>query len=206
MSKEEMSILIIELLGKKTDWESWSKKFLLHGMWKVYKKLLVSSGSASGMDIILTQDKNENVLKGNMDLDKKITTLGELKELAYKNLTLLINTSSSVGKVAFGIVRNAKSADFSKGNCKIMWDRLISKYTLHIASSVLKLKSEFHYSKLESNKKDPDEWISNLEGLKIQMNEFSPKGSITYKDLMIHILNNLPEKYDVIYGPLETMH
>ena len=37
-------------------------------------------------------------------------------------------TSSSVGKVAFRLVRNEKSADFLKGNGKIAWDRLVSKY------------------------------------------------------------------------------
>ena len=28
-------------MGKKTNWDSWSKKFLLHGKWKGDKKLLV---------------------------------------------------------------------------------------------------------------------------------------------------------------------
>ena len=61
-----------------------------------------------------------------------------------------INTSSSVGKVAFGLVTNMKSDDFLEGNCKVAWDRLVSKYAPHTASSRLKLKSEFHDSKLES--------------------------------------------------------
>ena len=45
------------------------------------------------------------------------------------------------------------------------WDRLESKYALHTASSLLKLKSKFHNSKLDSIDKDPDEWIPHLEGL-----------------------------------------
>ena len=59
----------------------------------------------------------------------------------------------------FEVVRNVKSADFLEGNCKIEWDRLVSKYASHTASSLLQLKGEFHYSKLGSIKKDPDEWI-----------------------------------------------
>ena len=66
------------------------------------------------------------------------------------NFILLINTSSSVDKVAFGLVRNAKSANFLEGNCKVAWDRPVSKYALHTALSLLKLKSEFHISRLES--------------------------------------------------------
>ena len=84
----------------------------------------------------------------------KILKLGELNELAYEDSILLIKASSSVGKVAFDLVKNAKSRDFSEGNCKIMWDRLVSNYVLHTASSILTLKSEFFNRKLESMEKD----------------------------------------------------
>ena len=67
--------------------------------------------------------------------------------------------------MAFGLVRNVKSADFLEGSCKIAWDRLVSKNALHIALSLLKLKSDFCNCKLESIKKNLDQWILNLEGL-----------------------------------------
>ena len=54
-----------------------------------------------------------------------------------------------MGKVVFVLVRNVMSADFSKGNCKIACDRLVNNYAENKASSLLKLKSEFHNSKLE---------------------------------------------------------
>ena len=73
----------------------------------------------SGMDEIPTQDEYKNALKGDTDLNKKITKLGELNELAYEDVISSINTSSSIGKVAIRLVRNAKNADFTKGNCKI---------------------------------------------------------------------------------------
>ena len=65
--------------------------------------------------------------------------LGELSELAYADLILSINMNS-LGKLAFELVRSAKSLIFSEGHCKIAWDRLINKYALHIASSLLKFK------------------------------------------------------------------
>ena len=77
MSDEKQSIHIIEFLGKKTDWESWSKKLLLHGKQKGYKKLLVNSRSMSGVDKIPMLDEYENALEGDMDLNKKIIKLGE---------------------------------------------------------------------------------------------------------------------------------
>ena len=84
-----------------------------------------------------------------------------------------------------------------------MWDRLVSKYAKHKALSLLKLKSKFINNKMKSIKKDSDEKISNLEGLRIEINEFNLKCSMTDEDLMIHVLNNLSKEYDVILDGLE---
>ena len=72
----------MEFLGKKTDWDSRLENFLLHGNWKGYEKLLVSSGSMPGMDMISTQDKYEDAMEGDTDLNKNIVKLGDLNELA----------------------------------------------------------------------------------------------------------------------------
>ena len=88
-------------------------------MQKDYKKVLVSSGSKSGMDMVPSQDEYKNAFKGDTNLYQKIIKLGESNKLTCEYLILSFNTSSSVGKVAFGLVRNPKSADFPEGNCKI---------------------------------------------------------------------------------------
>ena len=119
----------------------------------------------SGFDEIPTQDEYENALKGDMEVNKKTMKLGELNELASEDVILSINTSSSIGKVAFELVTNAKNSIFCMGNYKNVCGRLVSKYALHTALSLSKLKSELHNSKLESIEKDPDEWILNLEGV-----------------------------------------
>ena len=58
-----------------------------------------------------------------------------------------------------------KSEDFPEGKYKVAWGRLVSKYALHTASSLLKLKSKIHNSKLDLIDNDPDELMSHLEGL-----------------------------------------
>ena len=93
-------------------------------------------------------------------------------------------------------MKNAKSEDFLEVNCKVT--------APHTASYLLKFKSEFDNSKLEAVDKDPDEWISHLDGLQIWMNEFGQKGSASDKVFMIHILNNLSEEYDVILNKVEN--
>ena len=90
--------------------------------WKAerYKQLLVSSGSTSGTDKIPTEDDCENA-----EYQKITLKLGELNNLHMK---IWSSNSSSVGKVTFKLVRNAKIADFSQGNSKIAWEVLVSKY------------------------------------------------------------------------------
>ena len=68
----------------------------MHRKPKIYKKLLVRNGSSSGVNKISTQDEYKNALEGDTDLDEKIIKLGEFNELAYEDLLLFINTSSSV--------------------------------------------------------------------------------------------------------------
>ena len=48
------------------------------------------------------------------------------------------------------------------------WDRLVSKYALHTASSLLKLKRKFLSSKLDSIDKDTDEWILMWKGFEFK--------------------------------------
>ena len=98
MLNEEKSTHITEVSGIKADSESQSKKFLSHGKHNRYTKLLVSSGSLSGVDKIPFVDKYEKSLKGDTDLDKKIIKLGESNELAYEDLILTINTISILTK------------------------------------------------------------------------------------------------------------
>ena len=87
MSNEEKRICIVEYLGKRADWESWSEQFLLHEKRKGCKKLLVSNRSMSGVDKI-SQDLYKDAMEGNTDLKKKIMELGESKEIAYEDLIL----------------------------------------------------------------------------------------------------------------------
>ena len=87
---------------------------------------MVSNGSTSGVGEILTQDEYNKALEGDTVLDKKIVKLCELNELVYENLILSITTSSSVGKIVFGLVNNAKSKEFLEGIYKVAWDRLVS--------------------------------------------------------------------------------
>ena len=79
----------------------------------------------------------------------------------------------------------------------------MNKYSPNIASSLLKLKSEFHHSKLDLIEKDPEKWISILEGLHFCMSKFDLEAIISKEDFVIHVQNKFPNKYDLILDELE---
>ena len=81
------------------------------------------------------------------------------------------------------------------------WDRLVSKFALHIALSLLKLKSNSTTSSWSQLIRTPTNGFFIWKSLEF---EFGQNGSITDEDFMIHILNNLPEDYDVILKGLEN--
>ena len=84
------------------------------------------------------------------------------------------------------------------------WDRLIAKYAPKTAPSLLKLKKKFANSRLESAEKHPDEWITELESICNDIEAIPIATRMSDMDFMIHILNNLPELYDVVLDGMEN--
>ena len=70
----------------------------------------------SDVNKICMQEEYENALQGGKNLNKKIIKLGKSNKIAYEDLIFSIDTDFSVGKVAFGLVKNAKSLDMGQAN------------------------------------------------------------------------------------------
>ena len=106
---------------------------------------------------------------------------------------------------AYTLRENCREATSScpEGNCRDAWNRLVAKYSPKTTSSLLKMKKKFENSKLEDGK-DPEEWISYLEGIRAEIEAIDSTAAISEKDFMVHVINNLPEAYDVIYDGLES--
>lgn len=198
MASELKSIRVLEFDGKPKNWDPWSEKFLARAKRKGYKSLLV------GKEKVPTQDQYDLAILGTSEVDKATTKRAELNEEAFEDIILSINHTSSHGKIAFSLVKNCKTTEYPEGNCKLAWDRLIAKYAPKTAPSLLKLKKKFANSKLSKVEDHPDEWISDLESLRNEMDNISITARMTDVDFMIHILNNLPEDYDVVLDGLES--
>ena len=190
MSTELKTIRVLEFSGRISEWEGWSEKFLARAKRKGYKKLL--------------QGKEEVPKENEIGSDSAKKKLAELNEEAFEDIILSINHTSKQGKVTFSLVKNCKTSEYPEGNCKLAWDRLVAKYTPKTAPSLLKLKKKFANSKLESIDVYPNEWITKLESLQNDMDNICLSTKMSDQDFLIHILNNLPEEYDVVLDGLES--
>ena len=58
---------------------------------------------------------------------------------------------------------------FFEGNCKMALNRMVMKYTLKMTLSLLKSKKELENNKLKNVKRDAEDLMTNLEGLKTEI-------------------------------------
>ena len=103
--------------------------------------------------------------------------------------------------VSFGCVDNAKPKGLPNGSAREAWKKLKEKYEPKTGASKIELKREFSGCILK-NDEDPSKWVVNLERLKSKLsNSFSY--DISDEDMMIHVINSLPDKYDGLVDSFE---
>jgi len=95
----------------------------------------------------------------------------------------------------------SKSVELPDGNAALAWKRLKEKYAPILAPRKLELCWAFQISKLKNSDQDPEMWITYLEGLRMKLKDLG--SMMTNEDLIVHILNNLTEDYEVQLSKLE---
>lgn len=204
---DEKAIRVVTFDGSREEWEGWEEKFLAKAETKNYRMLLLCKKNERATDVVPTASEVKAIkekAEADRDVDERLMLiLDELNKKAYRDLILSINHKSIGGKVAFRLVKNSKSVEYPEGNCRDAWNRLVAKYSPKTTSSLLKMKKKFENSKLEDGK-DPEEWISYLEGIRAEIEAIDSTAAISEKDFMVHVINNLPRAYDVIYDGLES--
>ena len=193
MTDTTASIKIIPFSGKKTDWSSWKEKFLARARRRGYKELLEGTEK-------IPKDADAPVATASDEDKQKYKDLRDANELAYEDLILCIDSTTSAGRVAFSCVKGSKTAEIKGGDCAVAWKRLHNKFEPKTAPSRLNLKKQFLQSNLQT-RQDPDEWITDLEDLKDQL--IQANSTVTDEDLLEHILNNVPETYNIEVSQLE---
>jgi hypothetical protein len=133
------AIRVINFFGRKEEWPTWSEKFLAKVKRSGIKDVLFGKVSIPKiLDVI--EEKNEE--------GKEMMRAVELNEIAFTELVLSIDMSSSSAKIASGIVKNCKTKDFEDGNVALAWEKLRRKYDPISALSLVKTERMFRGCKL----------------------------------------------------------
>ena len=128
MTKEssaiETAIRVLLFSGKKIDWNHWEEKFMA----KAKRKGLKEICNGTKMIPNYIDEDDEDYEEMTEEEIKEYKKMCELNELAYSDLIMSMDTSTTAGKVAYDLVKSSKSKDFPDGNAAISWKRLKHKY------------------------------------------------------------------------------
>jgi hypothetical protein len=188
----ETSIKVILFSGKKDEWDNWKEFFLIKASMKGYEEILTGEE---------TTPETHNPRNG-----KKKTLTPEDQEIADKNrkgfgeLILSIDHSNPHGKIAFAIVKNSKTEGMPNGDLHLVYCRLKKKFEPSTTPQLMQLTKTFH-SKVLGKHQDPDTYITEMESLRIKLVQLNH--NITEQALILHVLNNLNEQYDMEIKMLE---
>ena len=122
----------------------------------------------------------------------------KLNKLAYNELIL-----ACTDKIAFGIVKNAKTDKLKKDDAKLALERLKTRYEPNTGTELLALNKEFMSMELDDLKKDPEDFITDLDELRTRMADNPFNEVITDKSFMLHVLNSLPIEYESIVETID---
>ena len=100
------AIRVLNFSGRKEEWPSWSENFLAKAKRSGTKDVLLGKVQIPSSFEVIDEKTEEG---------KKLMRIIELNEIAFTELILSIDVSSSNGKIAFGIVENCKSKERQRG-------------------------------------------------------------------------------------------
>ena len=98
--------------------------------------------------------------------------------------------------VAFNIVDKEVTTDIPYGDSQKAWIDLGNNYNSKNSTAIVQLSNQFINSKLSNMTDDPEEWIVEIKILQARLDQMGYQ--ISEKHLLIHILYNVPEKYESV--------
>ena len=148
-------------------YDPWSEKFSAKAECKGYRKLLLCKKQTEGFDVVLTEDEVAvtEVEVSKNETDQNILKLDKLNKQAYMELSLGIDTTTIRDCTAFRLVKNCRTKEYPDENSFMAWEQLKWKYAPRTSCSLMKHKKKYGNSSLGDATKDPDDWVSSMEGI-----------------------------------------
>ena len=113
------AIRVLNFSGRKDEWPTWSEKFLAKAKFSGIKDVLLGK---------LQIPKSSEEFEEKTEEGRKLLKNADLDELAFTELILSIDVSSSSGKIAFGILKSCKTKDYEDENASMAWEKLKKKF------------------------------------------------------------------------------
>jgi gag-polypeptide of LTR copia-type len=104
--------------------------------------------------------------------------------------------------VCFDLIDNWRTQELPDSDSRLAWEELRSKFEPTTTMGLIALKREFTLCCLADLSSNPDIWNRELERIRRRL--ITMGHLISNVDLIIHILNNLPEDYENLIENLES--
>jgi hypothetical protein len=108
------TIRVLSFSGSKDEWPTWSEKFLAKAKRSGIKDVLLGKALVP---------KPSEVFYENTDEGERMLRIIDLNEMAFTELVMSIDVSSSSDKIAFGIVKSCKTKDYEDGHAGLAWEK-----------------------------------------------------------------------------------
>ena len=168
----------------------------------IWKQKTLSSASARGLDKFFTQnvtvktetevDTMETEYINETDDGKRRKLKGELNQMKRERRKSLAAAAMLTNSVKS---KDLKMLSSCKINPKKLYDKICKKYGSEEDTDLTDLLDDFKESKLKSKKKDPEDWFSEIEQIKEQLDAIDNTFVKSEMEVTAHILSNLPKGY-----------
>jgi len=149
---DDKSYKVIQFSGKKEDYQKWAAKFLAFAHVKGFKKILTGVSTPPPANEVLTSGDDE----------KK--ALRKANDLAYSVMHMVVKDD-----VSFNAVYSATTDDLPDGDAFKAWTNLEKIFKPVSNASKHELEQKFNQCSLTQEDKNPDEFFSELEKIKLQL-------------------------------------
>ncbi|TAF30165.1 MAG: hypothetical protein EAZ68_23195, partial [Oscillatoriales cyanobacterium] len=204
----------IPFSGRAEDFFKWSAKFLAYCDYQGCKDVLLGKIAVppASMKLDLDSIKDEdNINDKSQDTNEdearsfKLETIKEQIRARDMNklAMVLLNLSMSDG-VSVGAIYNANTTALPDGDANLAWENLSDIYKPKSSAKRYDLEQEFNKCVLWKEDKNPDEWFSELERIRLQLRMDFDIHMYDDEKLISHILyNTKPRLYDTIITVLK---
>jgi hypothetical protein len=123
------AIRVLNFLGRKEEWPTWSEKFLAKAKHSGIKDVLLGK---------LQIPKTPEEFEEKSEEGRRMMKNDDLNKLAFTELMISIDVSKTGGKLVFGVLKSCKTKDYEDGKTRVAWQKVKKKFDPVSAPTLVK--------------------------------------------------------------------